>query len=99
MSSLARPRSDRIIVLVKRDAGPGWVTSSQFTKVAGSIPGQATQKKQPVNVSVSGTTDRCFSLSLSPLSSLSLKSINYKKREQERPESFLRLLHTPRKDP
>lgn len=32
------------------------------TRVVGSIPDQGTYRNQPVNIPVSGTTDRCFSL-------------------------------------
>ena len=52
----------------------GW-----YAKVVGSIPGQGTYKNQPANAQISGTTNQCFFLS-SPPSSLSLKSINFKKR-------------------
>ena len=51
--------------------GPGWVAHlvrawSQCTKVSGSIPGQDTYKNQPMNASVSGTTNQSpLSLSLS----------------------------------
>ena len=38
--------------------------SSRYTNVVGLIPGQGTYKKQPMNASISGTTNRCFSLSL-----------------------------------
>ena len=49
--------------------GPGWVAqlvraSSQYTKVAGSIPGQGTRKTQPMNASVHGAANRSISLSL-----------------------------------
>ena len=48
---------------------PGWVVQlvrafSQYAKVVGLIPGQSTHKNQPVNASISGTTNQCFSLSL-----------------------------------
>ena len=36
---------------------------SQYAKVAGSILGQGTYKKQPMNAQISGTTNWCFSLS------------------------------------
>ena len=42
-----------------------WVRlSSRYTKVAGSIPSQGTYKKLPMNVSRSGTTHGCLSVSL-----------------------------------
>ena len=51
--------------------------SSRYAKAAGSILGQGTYKNQLMSAQVSGTTHRCFALSLSPpTSSLSLKSIN-----------------------
>ena len=37
--------------------------SSWYTMVVGSIPGQGTYKNQPMNASVHGTTNQCFSLS------------------------------------
>ena len=58
---------------------PDWVAhwvrvSSQYTKVAGSISGQGTYKKQPMNAKIDETKNPCFSLSLP----FSLKSINKK---------------------
>ena len=55
--------------MIKKKPCPGRVALlvralSQYAKVVGSIPGQGTHKNQPVNASVSGTTNRCFSLSL-----------------------------------
>ena len=54
----------------------GWVAQlvealSQYAKVVGSIPNQGIYKEQPINAWISGTTNRCFSLSFF----LSLKSI------------------------
>ena len=47
---------------VRRQMGPGWVAqllraSSQYTKLVGSIPGQGTYEKQPMNASISETTN------------------------------------------
>ena len=56
---------------------------SQHTKVAGSISGQGTYKKQPMNAR---TIDLSLSLSLSPLppaSDLSLTKISFKKEWKE----------------
>ena len=58
---------------------PGWVAqlvrvSSPHTKIVGSIPGQGTYKKQPMNTKIDETTNPWFSLSLP----FSLKSINKK---------------------
>ena len=66
------------------DLGPGQVaqlvtSSSQYTKVAGSIPCQSTERNQPVSACISGTS-RCFSLCLCSFCSLtlSLKINKYK---------------------
>ena len=39
-----------------------WVrVSSRYTKVAGSMSSQNTYKKQPINIQISGTINRCLS--------------------------------------
>ena len=48
--------------------------SSQYAKVTCSIPGQGTNKSQPVGAPVSGTADQCFSLSPSLSNKQILKS-------------------------
>ena len=59
---------------------PGWVVQwseplPRYVKVVGSIPGQGTYKNQPMNASVSGTTNQCFSPSLSFSAFLPLSKI------------------------
>ena len=51
-----------------RSTGPGHVAQlvralSRYAKVLGLIPGQGTYENQPMNASISGTTNQCFSLS------------------------------------
>ena len=53
--------------------------SSQYAKVMGLIPGKGTYKKQPMNAQVSGTTNRCLSLSLCLIN---FKDAENKKKEQ-----------------
>ena len=63
---------------------PGWVAqlvraSPWYAK--GLIPGQSIYTNEPVNALISGTTNQCFSLSLS-LSFLSLFNINKLKKKK-----------------
>ena len=56
--------------VLKHWCGPGWLAqllraSSPYTKAAGSNSGEGTCKKQPMNASINGTTNRCLCLSLS----------------------------------
>ena len=64
-------------VRLKQKSHPGWAghvvrTSSQYSKVVGSISSQDTYKKQPMSAFISGTTNQ--SLSLSPLKSINKKN-------------------------
>ena len=52
-------------------------------KAAGSIPGQGTYRNQPMNASVSGTTNQSLSLALCVFLLFSLKSILKNETKQE----------------
>ena len=76
MSGLA---SSRVLEpgIKTHEFSPGWAVlfiraSSQYAKVVGSISGQGTYKKQPMNAKISGTTNLSLSVSLSVSVSLSL---------------------------
>ena len=72
----------------KDEQGPGQVAqlvraSSQYTKVVGSISGQGTYRKQPMNAYISRTTNQCLSLSFENKFLKKFKEYLKKKDQQE----------------
>ena len=82
------PGGPQILHLTVNSYGPGPVAqlvraSSRYTKVAGSIPGQSTYKKQPMNAYVEQQVNVSLSLSLNINNKINKIKMNKKPKNKQ----------------